>query len=69
MRPGYRERAELFKRAILWTHEQGGERAVMEAFGDPDPIDEAWELDVPEFRGFLQERCREALGAGRGSAA
>ena len=41
---GYRERADLFKEAVLWLEEKGGEDAVMQAFGDPEPLEAAWLL-------------------------
>ena len=64
----YRERSDLFKRAVLWLEEQGGEDAVMRAFGDPEPLEAGWQLDLPEFRKTLRERAREALAAERGAA-
>jgi hypothetical protein len=39
---GYRERADLFKAAVLWLEEKGGEAAVMRAFGDPEPLETPW---------------------------
>jgi hypothetical protein len=65
---GYRERADLFKQAVLWLEEKGGEDAVMRAFGDPEPLEAAWQVDLPEFRKALRERAREALAAERGAA-
>ncbi len=66
---GYRERAELFKQAVLWVEEKGGEDAVVRAFGDPEPLEAAWELELPEFREALRERAREPLAAEREGAA
>jgi phenylpropionate dioxygenase-like ring-hydroxylating dioxygenase large terminal subunit len=62
------ERAELFLQAARWLHERGGDAAVVRAFGNPVPIDEAWERDLEGFKDFLRDRCREALEAERGAA-
>jgi hypothetical protein len=66
---GYRERADLFKRAVLWLEEKGGEDAVMRAFGDPEPLNMAWQLELSEFREALRALAREALAAERRGAA
>ncbi len=66
---GYRERADLFKRAVLWLEEKGGEDAVMRAFGDPEPLTTAWQLELSEFREPLRALAREALAAERRGAA
>jgi hypothetical protein len=63
MRAGYREREQLLRSALVWLGAAGGEDAVMRAFGDPDPLDGAWELDAPDFRDYLRERCAKALDA------
>jgi hypothetical protein len=60
---GYRERAELFKKAVLWLEEKGGEDAVMKAFGDPDLLDAAWQLEMDDFKGTLRLLAMEALAA------
>ena len=62
---GYRERADLFKQAVLWLEEKGGEDAVMRAFGDPKPLEAAWRLEVAEFKEVLRAFAREALAAER----
>ncbi len=64
----HRERAGLFLQAARWLHAKGGNAAVVRAFGNPVPIDEAWERDLEGFRSFLRERCREALETRRGAA-
>lgn len=66
---GYRERADFFKRAVLWLEKKGGEDAVMRAFGDPEPLEEDWRLPMPEFKEALRERAREALALKRRGAA
>jgi hypothetical protein len=66
---GYRERADLFKQAVLWFEERGGEAAVMRAFGDPEPLEAAWQLELSEFREALRALAREALAAERKGAA
>lgn len=66
---GYRERADLFKQAVLWLEERGGEAAVMRAFGDPEPLEAAWQLELSEFREALRALAREALAAERKGAA
>ena len=63
--PEDRERADLFKQAVLWLEKKGGEDAVMRALGDPEPLEEAWQLEMTEFREALRERVREALAAER----
>lgn len=65
----YRERADLFKQAVLWVEEKGGEDAVMRAFGDPEPLEATWQLEMDEFRGTLRSLAREALAAERKGAA
>ena len=46
----YREHADPFKKAVLWLEERGGEDAVMRAFGDPEPLEVAWRLEMDEFK-------------------
>jgi hypothetical protein len=65
---GHRERASLFLRAARWLRERGGDVAVIRAFGDPVPIDAAWELPLEDFKAFLRQRCRVALKSERGAA-
>ncbi len=55
---GYRERADLFKQAVLWLEKHGGEDVVMRAFGDPDPLEVDWQLELPKFKEALRERAR-----------
>ncbi len=62
------EKRRLFLLAARRLHEWGGDAAVIRAFGDPAPIDEAWERDLEGFKGFLRERCREALEVEMGAA-
>ena len=62
------DRASIFGQAVTYVHDQGGEDAVMRAFGDPEPLDEAWELPLEEFKHVLRERIREGLKAERGAA-
>jgi hypothetical protein len=62
---GYRQRADLFKQAVLWVEEKGGEDAVMRAFGDPDLLDTAWQLEMEEFKASLRFLAMEALAAER----
>lgn len=64
----YRERAEIFRQAVLWLEEQGGDSTVMRAFGDPEPLDAIWQLELPEFREALRRLVRAALAADRGAA-
>jgi hypothetical protein len=64
----HRERADVFLRAAHFLHEQGGDASVIRAFGDPAPINEAWELPLEEFKEFLWGRRREALEPERGAA-
>ncbi len=59
---GHRERAELFKQAVLWLEEKGGEDAVMRAFGNPEPLEAAWQLEISEFRGAEKRRYEDAGG-------
>ena len=68
MRGSHRERAGLFLEAARWLHERGGDAAVVRAFGNPVPINEAWERDLEEFKDFLRDRCRDALETRRGAA-
>ena len=66
---GYMERADLFKQAVLWVEEKGGEDAVMRAFGDPEPLEAAWRLEMDEFKETMRSLAREALAAERKGAA
>ena len=59
------QRSVLFKRAVRWLYEQAGDDAVLEAFGDPEPINEAWELDLESFKEYLRGRCRAAIETAR----
>jgi hypothetical protein len=59
----YRRKAELFKKAVLWLAEKGGEGAVMRAFGDPETLDAAWQLEMDDFKGTLRLLAMEALAA------
>lgn len=68
MSGSHRERAGLFLQAAKWLHSKGGGAAVVRAFGNPVPIDAAWERDMEGFKDFLRERCREALELERGAA-
>ena len=65
----FRKRAELFKQAVLWLEEKGGEDAVMRAFGDPEPLEATWQLEMDEFKETLRSLAREALAAERKGAA
>jgi hypothetical protein len=65
----FRKRAELFKQAVLWLEEKGGEDAVMRAFGDPEPLEAAWRLEMDEFKETMRSLAREALAAERKGAA
>ena len=66
---GYRARADIFKQAVLWLEKKHGEDAVMLAFGDPEPLEEIWQLDLPAFKEAMRERVREALALkSRGAA-
>jgi hypothetical protein len=54
-------KAAAFKRAIAWVAREYGRNATVEAFGDPEPINAAWEReDLENFRAFLWERCKVA---------
>ena len=54
-------KGEAFKRAVAWIAGRYGPDATVEAFGDPDAINAAWELeDLEDFRAFLWERCKMA---------
>lgn len=54
-------KAAAFTRAIAWVARQYGRNAIVEAFGDPEPINAAWEReDLENFRTFLWERCKVA---------
>lgn len=64
----HRERAGLFLQAARWLHDKGRDTAVVRAFGDPIPIDAAWERDLEGFKAFLRDRCREALKTRRSAA-
>ncbi len=68
MSDGHRERADVFLRAARWLRERGGDVAVIRAFGDPAPMDEAWELPLENLEGFLRQRRRVALESERGAA-
>ena len=68
MTASHRERASLFLRAVRFLHEQGGEAATVEALGDAQAINAAWELPLDGFKEFLRQRCREALAPERGAA-
>ncbi len=57
----FAEYEEVFRMAVLWLHERAGEEAVVRAFGDPEPLNEAWGLPLPEFREALRSMVREAL--------
>ncbi len=57
----YRKREEVFRTAVLWLHERAGEDAVVRAFGDPEPLDAAWEIPLPEFKEVLRSMVRDAL--------
>ena len=37
----------------------------MQAFGDPDLLDAAWQLEMDEFKGTLRLLAMEALAADR----
>jgi hypothetical protein len=52
----------LFREAVQWLHERTDSDTVLAAFGTSVSVDEAWELDLSEFRGFLRERARVVLG-------
>ena len=62
------ERAELFRRAVLWLEAKGDADAVVRAFGDPGPVDEAWALELPVFKEALRSIMREALEDKEGAA-
>jgi hypothetical protein len=52
-------KAAAFKRAVVWVADRHGPAATVEAFGDAEAINAAWELeDLEGFRSFLWERCR-----------
>ena len=68
MSGSHRGRAGLFLQAARWLHERGGDAAVIRAFGDPVPVDEAWEFALEEFKDLLRDRCREALEREKGAA-
>ena len=68
MSGSHRERAGLFLEAARWLHERGGDAAVVRAFGNPVPVDEAWELDLEGFKAFLRYRCAVGLGRERDAA-
>jgi hypothetical protein len=46
-------KAEMFKRTIRYIADRHGSAAMVEAFGDPEPINAAWELE--DLEGF--RRC------------
>jgi hypothetical protein len=52
------ERVALFRRAVLYLENRRGGDAVVRAFGDPDPLGEAWGLGLEEFKGFLRARIK-----------
>jgi hypothetical protein len=62
------DRVAIFKQAVLYVADRGGEDAVLRAFGEPGPVDEAWGLSLPEFKLVLRARIREGLRVGRGAA-
>ncbi len=37
----------------------------MQAFGEPEPLEAAWELDLAEFKEVFQALARETLAAVR----
>jgi hypothetical protein len=52
-------KAEAFKAAVAWVAGEYGPSGVVEAFGNAEAINTAWEFtDAAEFRAFLWERCR-----------
>ena len=57
----HEQRADLFRHAIEWLYERGGDEAVVEAFGDAEDVNQAWERDLEGFKEYLRGRCREAL--------
>ena len=62
----HEEKRILFKEAARWLYERGGDDAVVEAFGDAEDVNRAWELeDLEDFKGYLRGRCRDALEAAR----
>jgi len=65
---GQKERADLFRRAVLWLQTKGGEEAVVWAFGDPGSLDATWALELPKFKEDLRSRMKEALGGWEGGA-
>jgi hypothetical protein len=57
-------KAEAFRAAVAWVAVEYGPTGVVEAFGNAEAIDTAWELaDVAAFRAFLWERCKAARRA------
>jgi hypothetical protein len=56
-----RSKAELFRRAVLWLEGKGGEDTVMRAFGDPEPLNTIWHLELPEFKAALRKMANGAL--------
>jgi hypothetical protein len=64
----HQDRASIFRQAVTYVHDQAGEADVLRVFGDPKPLDEAWELALEEFKQVLRERIREGLKAERGAA-
>lgn len=52
-------KAEALKAAVAWISDHHGPAATVEAFGDPEPINEAWEREHLEgFRAYLWERYK-----------
>ncbi len=64
---GFAEREEVFA-APCCLYKHTGEGTVVRTFGDPEPLSEAWELELPAFKEALRERMREALRAEKGAA-
>ena len=57
----HQDRAQLFKQAVTYLADRGSEAAVLWVFGDPEPLNAAWELELTEFRGYLRTHIRKAL--------
>ena len=47
------------------SEEKGGEAAVMKAFGDPDLLGAAWQLEMEAFKATLRLLAIDALSAER----
>lgn len=54
----------FFREAVTWLDQHSGYEAVKAAYGDPEQIEEAWQLSIPEFREFLRRRARETMVSG-----